>query len=202
MQSREYWCISSPFLPFICLLTPASSAYTLCTPRKPNTPSTKIQFKSAAILPISTTPLPSPIATNTTSTSRPMLVNHLLEGSGPSLDTKTRNFSATTAIKSFSSMGLLPGSWALVQFNPIPINFAATVTLLPNSSFPREPEFNFSDRCQSPRFPFPRSPPRMPHTILTRLSRFVFHSRALERGLGVSGWHGAASAVFPCDFIV
>ena len=39
---------------------------------------------------------------------------------------------------------------------------------------------------QSPRLPFPCSPPHMPHTILTRLSRFVFHSRPLERGLGVS----------------
>ena len=97
LQSREYRCISFPFLPFICL-TSAPSTYTPRTPRKSNTPSTKIQFKSAAILPISTTPLPSPIATNTTGTSRPMLVSQLLKGSGPSLDAKTRNFSATTAI--------------------------------------------------------------------------------------------------------
>ena len=70
-------------------LTPAPSTYTLRTPRKLSTPSTKMQSKSAAILPTSATPLPFLITTNTIGTSHPAPVNQLLKKPGLGMDAKT-----------------------------------------------------------------------------------------------------------------
>ena len=109
-QRAPVYDILSQFLPFICPLTLAPPAYTFCASRSPNTPSTKMQFQSTAILPTSTTPLSFLITTNTTGMSHSIAANQPLKKSGVSVDTKTRNFSARTAIPSLSSMELLLGS--------------------------------------------------------------------------------------------
>ena len=128
--------ILSQFLPSICPLTPAPPAYTFCTPRNPNTPSTKMQFQSTTSLPTSATPLPFLITTNTTGTGHSMAANQLLKKSGsawiPKPGTLCCSRDSITPSKRIATR-ILNG--APVQFNPIPINVAATGTLLLNSSF-------------------------------------------------------------------
>lgn len=91
-----------------------------------------MQLKSAAILSTLATPLPFLIATNTTGVSREPAVEEV--------GCQNHEFqcydSDLTAFLNVIATRILNG--APVQFSPIPLNVAATGTLLLNYSFPND----------------------------------------------------------------
>ncbi|PUU79692.1 hypothetical protein B9Z19DRAFT_1081056 [Tuber borchii] len=99
-----------------------------------------MQFKSTTILPTPATLLPLLIATNTTSTSYPMLTNQLLKKSDqvwtPKPGTPRCNSDSTTPSRRIATR---ISNGALIRFNPISINVAATGALLVNSNFMNDP---------------------------------------------------------------
>ena len=90
-----------------------------------------MQLKSAAILSTLATPLPFLIATNTTGVSREPAVEEI---GRQNHEFQCYNSDLTAFLNGIATR-ILNG--APVQFKPIPMNVAATGTLLPNSSFPK-----------------------------------------------------------------